>query len=254
VDVELGDQVQQEMSALFSDIRGFTNLSESMSPEDNFKFINAYLSRMEPAIISNHGFIDKYIGDAIMALFDRGADNAIKSGINMLNTLAEYNTTRTKPDRPPIKIGIGIHSGMLMLGTVGSVYRMEGTVISSALNVAYCLEELTKIYGVSFLISGDTYNRLKNPKDYQIRPIDSVKMKGRSQQVAVFEVFDADPPDVKEGKLSTQAVFEQGVTLYHQQSFKESASFLEICLDLNPSDKVSQIYWERCQKKLKIES
>jgi class 3 adenylate cyclase len=96
IDVELGDQVQLEMSVLFSDIRDFTTLSETMTPEDNFKFINSYLSRMEPVINENKGFIDKYIGDAIMALFSGEADNAVKAGIAMVHRLVEYNQYCTK--------------------------------------------------------------------------------------------------------------------------------------------------------------
>jgi class 3 adenylate cyclase len=94
VDVKLGDSVQKEMSVLFADIRDFTTLSESITPEDNFKFINAYLTRMEPVIVAHQGFIDKYIGDAIMALFSGNADDALKAGIAMLHRLAEYNQHR----------------------------------------------------------------------------------------------------------------------------------------------------------------
>lgn len=105
----LGDQVQLEMSVLFSDIRDFTTLSESMTPEENFKFINSYLCRMEPAITEYHGFIDKYIGDAIMALFSGEADNAVKAGIAMLRELPQYNQHRANSGYPPIEIGIGIN-------------------------------------------------------------------------------------------------------------------------------------------------
>jgi CheY-like chemotaxis protein len=119
LDVQLGDQVQKEMSILFSDIRSFTTLSESMTPEDNFKFINTYLSRMEPVIIQHNGFIDKYIGDAVMALFGGGADEAVKAGIDMLYQLEEYNEHRKKKGHKPISIGIGINTGSLMLGSVG---------------------------------------------------------------------------------------------------------------------------------------
>ena len=120
IEVELGDQVQLEMSVLFSDIRDFTTLSEQMNPEDNFKFINAYLSRMESPIVENKGFIDKYIGDAIMALFGGDADNAIKGGIGMLEQLKIYNQKRIDSGYVSINIGIGINTGNLMLGTVAT--------------------------------------------------------------------------------------------------------------------------------------
>ena len=194
IDVELGDQVQLEMSVLFSDIRDFTTLSESMTPEDNFRFINSYLSRMEPVINQNNGFIDKYIGDAIMALFSGDANNAVNAGIAMLNRLLEYNQNRANSGYAPIKIGIGINTGSLMLGTVGGQNRMDGTVISDAVNLASRVESLTKNYGVSLLITQETFLRLENPSEYAIRTLDRVKVKGKSESVTVYEVFDADRP------------------------------------------------------------
>ncbi len=247
LDVHLGDHVQQEMSILFSDIRDFTTLSEKMTPEDNFKFINAYLSRMEPLIVENYGFIDKYIGDAIMALFSGSADDAVKAGLAMLRRLTDYNTTRQRPERPPIKIGIGINTGSLMLGTVGGKNRMDSTVISDAVNLASRLESLTKIYGVSLLISHQTLARLQNPTEYSIRFIDQVKVKGKSKAVAVFEVFDGDEPQIKQGKLTTKSMFEEGLLLYHQSAFMEAAQVFEDILRINPRDTVAQFYLERCQ-------
>lgn len=248
VDVKLGDCLQLEMSILFSDIRDFTSLSEMMTPEDNFKFINAYLSRMEPAITEHQGFIDKYIGDAIMALFSGEADNAVKAGIAMLKRLAEYNTTRGRPGRPIINIGIGINTGLMMLGTVGGQNRMNSTVISDAVNLASRIEGLTKDYGVSLLISHNTYLALNNVNDYAIRLIDRVKVKGKLEMVTVYEVFDADLPEVKEAKLKTKTIFEQAILLYNQKDFQKAAQLFEECLRQLPEDKVAHIYLERCHK------
>lgn len=250
-DVQLGDQVQQEMSVLFADIRDFTTLSETMTPQDNFNFINAYLSRMEPAIIENQGFIDKYIGDAIMALFSGGADNAVKSAIDMLNRLAEYNTTRGRPGRPHIHIGIGINTGSMMLGTVGSRSRMDGTVISDAVNLGSRLEGLTKSYGVSLLISHHTFLALNSPADYYFRLIDRLTVKGKSELVTVYEIFDADTSDLREGKLFTKPEFEKALFLYIKGNFAAAANLFKNCLYLNPGDKVAKIYLQRCQQQLK---
>jgi class 3 adenylate cyclase len=249
VDVQLGDQVQQEMSVLFSDIRDFTTLSECMTPQENFQFINAYLKRMEPAIIENQGFIDKYMGDGIMALFSGIADDALKAGIAMLQGLADYNQHRLQAGYSPILIGIGINTGSLMLGTVGGKNRMDGTVISDAVNLASRLEGLTKYYGVSLLITHHTLGRLQNPTEYSIRFIDRVKVKGKSKAVAVFEVFDGDEPEIKEGKLATKAIFEEGLFLYHQQATREAAQRFEAVNNNNPRDRVAQIYLDRCQSK-----
>ncbi|HAX85163.1 MAG TPA: hypothetical protein DCY91_02615 [Cyanobacteria bacterium UBA11370] len=250
VEVQLGDQVQQEMSVLFSDIRDFTTLSERMTPEDNFKFINSYLSRMEPAIAEHNGFIDKYIGDAIMALFSGDADDAVKAGIAMLHRLTEYNQHRQNQGYMPIKIGIGINTGLLMLGTVGGQNRMDGTVISDAVNLASRMENLTKYYGVSLLISHHTFAHLQNPMKYKLRLIEQVKVKGKSKAIAVFEVFDGEPPEIQDVKLATKTGFEQGVLLYYRNRLPQAAQCFKDCLRVNPGDTVAQIYLERCQQRM----
>jgi adenylate cyclase len=248
VDVQLGDHVQKEMSVLFADIRDFTTLSESMTPEENFTFINAYLSRMEPAIIQNHGFIDKYIGDGIMALFSKGADNALKAAISMLQRLAEYNQGRAKAGYMPIQVGIGINTGSLMLGTVGGYSRMDSTVISDAVNLASRIEGLTKDYRVSLLISHHTFSQLQDANQYAFRIIDRVKVKGKLAAVSVYEVFEADPPKIRETKLATKTSFEEALLLYNLHSFQSASQLFEECLHLNPEDTVAQIYLERCQR------
>lgn len=248
LEVKLGDQVQKEMSVLFSDIRDFTSLSETMTPAENFQFINAYLSRMEPAITQNFGFIDKYIGDAIMALFDGSADDAVKAGIAMLEELNEYNISRNGPDCPPLQIGIGINTGSLMLGTVGGQSRMDSTVISDAVNLASRVENLTKEYGVSMLITQNTFIELNDI--YDLRLIDRVTVKGKSQMVTVYEVFAADPPELRQKKLETKTLFEQALVLYNSDRYVEATRFFSGCLQINPTDNVAQIYMQRCLKRV----
>ncbi|MEG3840850.1 PAS domain S-box protein, partial [Microcoleus sp. herbarium14] len=246
LDVKLGDQVQKEMSVLFSDIRDFTALSETMNPEENFQFINGYLSRMEPAITENFGFIDKYIGDAIMALFNGSADDAVKAGIAMLEQLNEYNISRNRPDRPPLQIGIGINTGSLMLGTVGGQSRMDSTVISDAVNLASRVENLTKEYGVSMLITHNTFIQLNDVYDFRL--IDRVTVKGKSRMVTIYEVFAADPPQLRQKKLETKTIFEQALVFYNSNRFIEATRLFSACLQINPGDKVAQIYIQRCVK------
>ena len=193
IDIQLGDQIEKEMTVLFSDIRDFTSLSEKMTPQDNFNFINAYLSRMEPIIHENHGFIDKYIGDAIMALFPNNADDAVQTALSMLKALADYNLTQgNHPVHPCFNIGIGIHTGKLMLGTVGGQNRMDGTVISDAVNLASRIEGMTKTYHANLLISEATYSRLNDHSKYTIRPLDEVKAKGKTEAVMIYAVSSND--------------------------------------------------------------
>jgi len=273
VDVQLGEQVEKEITVMFSDIRGFTELSEQMTPQENFNFINSYLHHMSPVIGEYHGFIDKYIGDAIMALFPTNADDAVTACIAMLEKLNLYNQGRKRAGYRSIQIGIGLNTGVLMLGTVGDQQRMDGTVISDAVNLASRIENMTKTYGVSLLISETTYFQLQNPSNYAIRIIDQVQAKGKSEPVTVFEVFNADPPHIIDAKMKTMVLFRQGFKLYHRTKFAEAqAMFNEVLeadteskqkhiaeakdlfeeiLHVNPHDKVARIYLERCEQILK---
>ena len=252
VNIRLGDQVQKEMTVLFSDIRGFTSISENMTPQDNFNFINAYLSRMEPAISEHNGFIDKYIGDAIMALFPNSADDAVRAAIAMLKRLAEYNLTRGRPGRPILNIGIGVNTGLLMLGTVGGKTRMDSTVISDAVNVASRIEGLTKVYGIPLLITEHAYEKLADPCQYLMRVIDVTKVKGKSSEITVYEVFDAEPPATIAFKNETIEDFEPGFVLYHSGEIADAKPLFEKVLQVNPHDTAAQIYLERCQKILDV--
>ena len=247
VDVKLGDNVQQRMSILFSDIRGFTTLSESMTPEENFKFINTYLSYMEPLILDNDGFIDKYIGDGIMALFGSSANDGVNAGIKMLKSLALLNQERQKVQQKPIKIGMGINTGELILGTVGGERRMDSTVISDAVNLASRLEKLTKLYETALLISENTFFALEEVGQYSYRFLDRVKVKGKQEAIAVFEVFDGDSVRQKDLKIQTKTQFEQAVILYYQRKFSAATEVLTAISRINPEDKAVQLYLKRCQ-------
>ncbi|RKZ89883.1 MAG: hypothetical protein DRR19_11005, partial [Candidatus Parabeggiatoa sp. nov. 1] len=246
-DIQLGDQVEKEMTVLFADIRSFTSMSEKMTPQDNFNFINAYLSRMEPIIGQHHGFIDKYIGDAIMALFPTSADDAMQAAIGMLNRLTKYNKTRGSPNRPVLEIGIGINTGLLMLGTVGGKNRIEGTVISDAVNLASRVEGLTKIYHTPLLITEETYLKLADPLQYHIRVIDAVKVKGKSEVNTIFEVYDADSQESVALKHKTGEDFESGFVQYHSGKIIEAKKIFEKVLQINKTDKAAQVYIQRCE-------
>jgi class 3 adenylate cyclase/ActR/RegA family two-component response regulator len=248
IDIQLGDQVEKEMSILFSDIRGFTTLSEKMTPQDNFNFINSYLSQMEPIIDQYHGFIDKYIGDAIMALFPHSADDAVQAAISMLKTLVDYNLTRKHSEHPTINIGIGINTGHIMLGTVGGSKRMDGTVISDAVNIASRVEQLTKIYGTPLLITQHTYSKLTDISQYKMRVIDRVTVRGKTKPVIIYEVFDMQPAFIIELKLATLPDFEQGFQYFHNGQFETAQNCFKKVLQINNHDKISQIYLKKCRR------
>ncbi len=247
LDVKLGDQVERKMTILFSDIRDFTPLSESMTPAENFEFINSYLSQMEPVISRHNGIIDKYIGDAIMALFEHSADDALNGAIAMLERLIYYNAGRKRASYQPIRIGIGLNTGRVMIGTVGGVNRMDSTVIGDAVNLAARLEEATKTYNVPLIISHNTLYDLADPERYHIRFLDRVRVKGKHQPLSLYEVFNNDPAPLCATKQQTRAMFEQAVACYHMKDIGQSLHLIEQCLTIAPDDFPAQIYRQRCR-------
>lgn len=248
--VEVGDQTQKDMTILFLDIRDFTALSESMTPQQNFTFINEFLSYMEPVIAMHDGFVDKYLGDGIMALFPTNADAALQSAIALLLTLDNYNEVRLQTGESAIKIGIGLNSGLLMLGTVGGAHRMDGTVISDAVNLASRVEALTKTYSAPLLITQETYSRLKDPGRYAIRRLGVVMIRGKSKPITIYEVFDADPISVRDLKQQTIADFEKAITLYQHNEFTAALEIFNHILELNEYDTAAKSYRRECKKKL----
>lgn len=250
VDIQLGDQVEKDMTVLLSDIRGFTAMSETMTPQDNFNFINAYLQRMQPIITTHQGFIDKYIGDAIMALFPLRADDALQAAIHMLDEMERYNERRENRGFEPFGIGIGINSGYLMLGMLGNEDHMEGSVIADAVNLTARVESLTKTYGVNILITQQTYDRLSDPERYHIRMIDRVTVKGKTQIATIYEVFDNDPEDQKRFKEQSLRLFQRGLEDFHGERFNEAKTQFERVLAINPDDSVAQVYLRNCKKVL----
>lgn len=247
-DIQLGDQIQKEMTILFSDIRSFTDLSEEMTPKENFDFINHYLGMMEPAIRKNNGFIDKYIGDSIMALFGESVDDAIEAAVEMRLQLVRFNEERRILGKKEINIGIGIHTGNLMLGIIGGEGRMEGTVISDAVNLASRLEGLTKVYGASIIISEDALIKLKNPIHFQYRFLDIARVKGKRDTVYVFEILNGEEEEIKKLKWETRHDFGKAVDLYRNRKFDQSARIFQEILLKNPGDQVARLYIERSRE------
>ena len=245
VSVSLGDNMRQEMTVLFSDIRNFTTLSEQMTPDENFAFINSYLQFMGPIIRDHNGFIDKYIGDAIMALFET-ADDALRASLAMLESLERFNVERQSTGLDPVSIGVGLNTGSLMLGTIGEKHRMDGTVISDAVNLASRIESLTKVYRVGILISQNTYDRLADPKAYDIRPIDVVVVKGKTQPVTLLEVFELNNPAERSAKARTRDHLLSGVEALVRGDTKTARRYFEDSLALLPGDPAATNLLKSC--------
>ncbi|MCB9643870.1 MAG: response regulator [Myxococcales bacterium] len=248
LDVQWGDHVQREMTVLFSDIRSFTAMSEAMSPKDTFDFINSYLRRMEPIVKAYKGFIDKFIGDAIMALFADGAEDAVVASIEMLHALDDFNHERTQQGYPAIRIGIGLNTGMLMLGTIGGKGRMDGTVISDAVNLASRVEGMTKVYGASLIATSACLESLPDVSRFLTRPLDRVAVKGKQEAVVLYEIFDGDPPAMRDRKSETLPMYKEALAAYEAQDFVEGERLFARLVEVFEEDVTARLYLERCRQ------
>ena len=249
--VQLGDQVQKVMTVMFTDIRSFTSISEKMTPKENFDFLNSYLKHVGPVIRENNGFIDKYIGDAVMALFPYSPDDAVEAAVGIFDNLRIYNEDRIKNGDVPVEIGLGLHTGQLMMGIIGEDERMEGTVISDNVNFASRLEGLTKHYGARVLISEMTHSLLKHPERYLMRNLGKVRVKGKNEPVSVFEVLDPLPYKQKSLKIKTKDVLEKGIVLYQQKRFAEALEKFTKILAVDKDDKIVIKYYKTAEAYLK---
>ena len=251
LDIKLGDQVQKEMTILFSDIRSFTTLSEQMNPEENFNFINSYFKRMGPIVRKHNGFVDKYIGDAIMALFPYSVEDAIDAAIEMQLSIQTYNKEREKVGYSPIAVGIGIHTGNLMLGTIGENERMEGTVISDSVNLASRLESLTKLYSAPIIISEKAFIKLGDTEKYNYRFLGNVKVKGKVKEVFIIELFDYYSNEKKEMMKETKSRFENAIVLYHAGDYEGAKKIFQEILKEYAEDETTKKYITQCEYALK---
>ncbi len=240
-EIKLGDHAQGFMSVMFSDIRSFTSHSESITPKENFEFVNRFLSLTGPEIRTHGGFIDKYIGDAIMALFPN-ANDALDAAVSMYRKTCIDPATRLNVGREPINIGIGIFTGPVMLGIVGEEERMSSTVISDSVNIASRIESLTKRYSTGVLISKSTLNSITNPEKYSYRFLGNIQVKGKNEPVGIFEILDALDNNEKVKRLKTKEAFESAIKAYHKGNFEHAeAWFLEV-LESDNGDPAALMY------------
>lgn len=187
--VALGDHVEQSMAVLFLEIVNLNALCESMNAEENFNFLNSYLGRIGPMILANDGFIDKYIGDGLMALFPDSAENAVLAAQGILKEMEVYNEHRARSGYAPVQIGMGVHYGTLMLGTIGEKNRMDGTVIADAVNLASRIAQLNRVLNTKILISEATVQALANSQSIGMKSLGEMKIRGKELQVKIYEVL-----------------------------------------------------------------
>jgi adenylate cyclase len=246
-EIKIGDCTEQEMSVLFLDIRSFTTLSEKSTPAEIFILLNSLMDCLDPAIIKNNGFIDKYIGDALMALFTNPND-AVQAAIDMQANLKMFNEKRALDRLPPLAVGIGINSGSLLLGTVGFKDRMDCSVISDAVNVASRVETLTRVYGADILISEQTYQRIEADK-FLSRSLGYTTVKGKIQPIKIYEIFSHNSPEEIQWKKEYSALFDQAVSRFEEKNYLEASSLFRQIISKNPRDLPAEYFFQHCQFK-----
>ncbi|OCT11291.1 hypothetical protein A8709_06340 [Paenibacillus pectinilyticus] len=248
LDVELGDQVEQHMSILIFNIRGFFQLSKRLSPEENFNFVNSFLKRFGPYIRKHEGLMNKYLGAGFMALFPNQTDDALLACVEMRKELDIYNEHRSKVGYPPIDFGIGLHKGPLRLGIIGEEKRLEGNVISDGVNLATMLEKMTEPLGASILITDSVVQTLEKPSDFQYRNLGLIQVEGIREPLHLFDVYQGDPDTIRTLKEKTKTLFEQAVTYYQVGRFYDAREAFLMVIKQNRQDKAAQLYFYMCDE------
>jgi adenylate cyclase len=234
------------LAVLFSDIRGFTTLSEGLPPNEVVESLNAYFERMVKIIMERRGIVDKYIGDAIMATFGAPvrygdeAQQSVISGFDMLDALKVFNAGQLKKGRPQFKIGIGINYGLVTVGNIGSEQKMDYTVIGDMVNLASRLEGLTKVYHEEMIVSESLVKDLAG--EIPCRTIDKVVVKGKTSGVMIF----APRRNLTPAEAEAWKIHEKAVELYYARDFKAAREGFAEAQRLLPGDQIATRYLERC--------
>lgn len=251
--LELGQADEDDVAILFCDIRGFTTLSETMSPQELMNFLNSYFLRMSEPIHRHSGFIDKFIGDAIMSLFDHPggtsqakALDALQAAIDLRKTITIYNQHRSNSGYPPIDIGIGIHFGPVILGTIGSHVRMDTTVIGDSVNIAYRLETLTPRYNANIIVSSQLLETSEAKQRYSHRLLDWVRVKGKKNPVEIYEILAHMPEHEQKRKLSTAPLIAAGLAARKRKDWDTAIAHFSEAQLLDKHDNVLQHHLSHC--------
>jgi len=248
---ELGGK-DQHVSILFSDVRSFTSISEALGARETVAMLNEYFEEMVDVVLANGGILDKYIGDAIMALFGapfaggNDADNAVAVANGMLVALRALNVRRAAAGKAAIDIGVGISTGDVIVGNIGSTKRMEYTVIGDSVNLASRLESANKFYGTKVLVSETTVGELKR-SDHRLRDIDLIRVQGKDRPVTVYEGLDWHSGESFPNMEETLSAFAAGLEAYRAMDWKRATGGFEAALAANGNDRPSAIYLERCR-------
>lgn len=250
-DAKLGGD-RKEVSVLFSDIRGYTALTERMEAEEVVQMLNEYFESMVDAVFRHKGTLDKYIGDAIMAVFgsplplEEHAWMAVQTAIEMRHRLTDFNVIREYNNKPGLRIGIGINTDSVISGNIGSSKRMEFTAIGDGVNLGSRLESASKQYGCDIIISESTYTPCSDR--IWVRELDRIRVKGKNQPVSIFELLALKSESISDEMQEAIELYHQGREYYLKRKFTRAmAQFGTILEEINPKDKAAVLHLERCQ-------
>jgi two-component system sensor histidine kinase ChiS len=245
LDIKLGDHLEVEMCILFSDLRNFTAITERLGPEEVFDFLNTYIGCMEPAIHRNNGFIVSFLGDGLMNLFREPTD-AVKAAIGIQQKVVEFNSLYKDERYYPLSSGIGLHRGNLMMGIVGVNERMQGTVISDAVNVSSRLEEVAARTG-SLIIASEEFMKSINlsfRNTLELRSLGKIHIKGKQQPIALVEIICPEIDPLAKLKLQTRQLFSDGIELFFKKQYEEAIAKFQAVLQQNSRDMIANRYLE----------
>ncbi|MGH2563785.1 MAG: adenylate/guanylate cyclase domain-containing protein, partial [Ginsengibacter sp.] len=249
-DVKLGDLVEKVVTVLFTDIRDYTSLSEQMTPEENFQFVNAYNEIMGPVIRNHNGFVNQYLGDSIMALFTGSTEDTLNAAIQMQLSIREFNIKRIQKKLPAIKMGVGMHTGPLIMGITGDKDRLDATTISDTVNTASRIESLTKYYKAAILLSEFTFELIPHPELFHLRYLGKVQVKGKQSAIGIYECFNSNGDDQVNKKEKTLSAFNEGMHHYLNRSFNKAVTCFKSVVDINPKDLTTQFFLDNSNRLL----
>ncbi len=250
-DVKLGDQVEKIVTVLFADIREYTTLSESMTPEENFSFICSFNESIGPVIRNNKGFINQYLGDAIMAIFPENAADALNAAIQIQLAMQDFNGQRKVNNQSTIQIGIGMHTGPLIMGITGDHERLDATTISDTVNTASRLESLTKFYKASIIVSEKTLEQIASAHSFHLRHLGIVQLKGKHASLSIHECFSGNAIHELQKKQETLESFSLGISTYLRSSFNEAVAAFQEVLNISPDDHTARHFLNNATHYLK---
>ncbi|MFD0674117.1 HAMP domain-containing protein [Cohnella sp. GCM10027633] len=248
LDIRLGDQVQQNMAVMVANLRDFHRYAQTLSPKDNFDFMNSFLRRFGPIVREEDGLISKYLGAGFMALYPGYAEQALQSAVTIRRELGRYNEDRRKAGYEPVDIGIAIHKGPLMLGIIGEERRWEGNVISDDVHLTALLEKLSAELGSTVLVTKTFFEQLREPERFRHRSLGRITPEGHGEAVELIDVYEGDPDTVRLAKDRTKALFERGLLLCQEGRFFDAReTFVEV-IKLNRLDKAAKLYFYLCDE------